>query len=374
MSHLAEEYAKSCGVKIGKPVLNPHYFPVLHDKYITIHNDKKVQAKEYDMWPDVIELIRPFLGEIKIIQIGAFGEPTIFGVDDHIPTSSLKQSSYIIKNSLAHVGIDSVPVHIASAFDKPVVGIYAHTYANTCCPLWNDKSKFITIESDRGGNKPSFSLEEHPKTINFIKPEEIAQAVLDVLGIEEKINHKTIFIGNNYTSKFLEVIPTSEPRLMPSPIDVRMDIAHNEQNLSFIVRDYEVEVTLSKPIDKRFLACGRIKKIAYKSDRFDPEFCDLIKTHAIPHALICTSPETLSEEREKNFDLLINYLNEEEIILNNKKRIKVDDFSKVKIKSGKTIVVGQQAYETFFDLNDRKNLDHFYLDLDYFRVYTEEDE
>tara|TARA_R100000008_G_scaffold5135_1_gene3154 strand:+ start:1706 stop:2830 length:1125 start_codon:yes stop_codon:yes gene_type:complete len=374
MSHLAEEYAKSCGVKIGKPVLNPHYFPVLHDKYITIHNDKKVQAKEYDMWPDVIELIRPFLGEIKIIQIGAFGEPTIFGVDSHIPTNSLKQSSYIIKNSLAHVGIDSVPVHIASAFDKPVVGIYAHTYANTCCPLWNDKSKFITIESDRGGNKPSFSLEEHPKTINFIKPEKIAQAVLDVLGIEEKINHKTIFIGNNYTSKFLEVIPISEPRLIPSPIDVRMDIAHNEQNLSFIVRDYEVEVTLSKPIDKKFLACGRIKKIAYKTDRFDPEFCDLMKAHAIPHALICTSPETLSEEREKNFDLLINYLNEEEIILNNKKRIKVDDFSKIKIKSGKTVVSGQQAYETFFDLNDRKNLDHFYLDLDYFRVYTEEDE
>ena len=77
MSHLAEEYAKSCGVKIGKPVLKPHYFPILHDKYITIHNDKKVQAKEYDMWPDVIELLKKALGDIKIIQIGAFGEATI---------------------------------------------------------------------------------------------------------------------------------------------------------------------------------------------------------------------------------------------------------------------------------------------------------
>ena len=47
MSHLAEEYAKACGVKMGEPVINPHYFPILHDKYITIHNDKKVQAKEY---------------------------------------------------------------------------------------------------------------------------------------------------------------------------------------------------------------------------------------------------------------------------------------------------------------------------------------
>ena len=121
MSHLAEEYAKSCGVKIGQPILKPHYFPVLHDKYITIHNDKKIQAKEYNMWPDVVQLLKVHLGDIKIIQIGAYGEETIQGVDDHIPTSSLKQSSYIIKKSLGHVGIDSVPVHIASALDKPVI-------------------------------------------------------------------------------------------------------------------------------------------------------------------------------------------------------------------------------------------------------------
>ena len=200
MSHLAEEYAKCCGVKIGKPVLKPHYFPVLYDRYITIHNDKKVQAKEYDMWPDVIEILRPYIDDIKIIQIGSVGEETIEGVDDHIPTTSLKQSSYIINNSLGHVGIDSVPVHIASALDKPVVGIYAHTYASTCCPLWNEKSKAITIESDRAGNKPSFSLQESPKTINLIKPEEIAQAVLDVLDIHKTIKHKTLFIGSSYSA------------------------------------------------------------------------------------------------------------------------------------------------------------------------------
>ena len=192
MSHLAEEYAKSCGVKIGRPVLKPHYFPILHDKYITIHNDKKVQSKHYDLWPDVVQLLKASLGDIKIIQVGAFGEEKIEGVDQHIPTKTLKQSAYIIERALGHVGIDSVPIHIASALDKPVVGIYSHTYADTCNPLWNEKTKSVTIESDRGGNKPSFSLEEHPKTINFIKPEKIAQAVLDVLNITKRINH-TLF-------------------------------------------------------------------------------------------------------------------------------------------------------------------------------------
>ena len=112
MSHLAEEYAKSCGVKIGRPILNPHYFPILHDKYITIHNDKKVQAKNYDMWPDVIEILKPYLNlkNIKIIQVGALGEETIEGVDQHIPTNTLKQSAYIIKKGLGHVGIASMPL------------------------------------------------------------------------------------------------------------------------------------------------------------------------------------------------------------------------------------------------------------------------
>jgi hypothetical protein len=374
MSHLAEEYAKSCGVKIGKPVLKPHYFPILHDRYITIHNDKKVQSKEYNMWPDVLSLLKPKLKDIKVIQIGAYGEETIEGVDFHIPTQSLKQSAYIIENSLGHVGIDSVPVHIASALDKPVVGIYAHTYANTCSPLWNDKSKAITIESDRGGKKPSFSLEENPKTINFIKPEKIAQAVLNVLESKEKINHKTIFIGRNYTSNFVELIPTKETNVKANLIDVRMDYAHNEQVLAKVIQNNRVEVTLSKRIDSKFLKSDRINKIIYKADSFDCSFLKEIKASGIAHVIICTSHDNLSKQRAANFDFLINYLDIEGLIKNNKKTVGDVDFNKIKIKSGKKVVCGDKIYDSFFDLNGRKNLDHFYIDLDFFRVYTEGDE
>tara|TARA_R100000231_G_scaffold116821_1_gene87058 strand:- start:104 stop:1228 length:1125 start_codon:yes stop_codon:yes gene_type:complete len=374
MSHLAEEYAKSCGVKIGKPVLKPHYYPVLHDKYITIHNDKKVQAKEYDLFPDVIKLLKPHLNDIKIIQIGAHGEQTIEGVDEHIPTNTLKQSSYIINKGLGHFGIDSVPVHIASALDKPVVGIYSHTYANTCSPLWNKESKAITIESDRGGKKPSFSLEEQPKTINLIKPEKIAQSVLDVLGIDRKIKHKTLFIGNNYNSSFAEVIPTKKTNLIAQHIDVRMDYHHNEEVLADILQRNKAEVTISKPINLNFLKSGRITKIIYKANSFDKNFCQAIKESGTPHVIVCTSSETLSRERSENFEMLINYLDIKDLIKNNKKRVKVEDFSKIKIESGKKVVCGDKVYNSFFDLNGRKNLDHFYIDLEFFRVYTEEDE
>jgi len=374
MSHLAEEYAKSCGVKIGKPTLKPHYFPILQEKYITIHNDKKVQSKEYNMWNDVIDLIKPELEDVKIIQVGAFGEDKIEGVDFHIPTSTLKQCAYIIQKGMGHVGIDSVPVHIASALDKPVVSIYAHTYASTCSPLWNEKSKSIIIESDRGGNKPSFSLQENPKTINFIKPEKIAQAILDILNIDKTINHQTLFIGNNYTSNFVEIIPTEKTGVTSGHIDVRMDYAHNEDVLADILQRNKAEVTTSKPIHESFLTSGRINKIIYKTEKLDQEFCEAVRKSGVPNIFICTSPETISEERLNNFDLLINKLDIKEIIKNNKKRIEIKDFDKIKIKSGKKVVCGQEIYESFFDLNSRKNLDDFYLDLDFFRVYIEPDE
>tara|TARA_R100000231_G_C5328323_1_gene165561 strand:+ start:1453 stop:2574 length:1122 start_codon:yes stop_codon:yes gene_type:complete len=373
MSHLAEEYAKSCGVKIGKPVLKPHYFPILHDKYITIHNDKKVQSKEYDLWTDVISLLKPNLGDIKIIQIGAIGENRIQGVDDHIATATLKQSTYIIKKSLGHVGIDSVPVHIASALDKPVVAIYSHTYASTCDPLWNENSKAITIESHRNGKKPSFSLEENPKTINLIKPEQIAQAVLDVLGINKTITHKTIFIGHNYTSNFVEVIPTQNTNVRAEHIDVRMDYAHNEAVLQNIILNNNVEVTLSKPINLKFLSSGKIKKIVYKANSFDSSFLNEIRKSAIPHIIVCTSSENLAFERMKNFDFLINYLDLKGFIKNNKKKISTD-LANIKILSNKKIVCGDKVYNSFYELNSKKNTDHFYIDLEFFRVYTDQDD
>ena len=374
MSHLAEEYAKSCGVKIGNPILTPHYFPILHDKYITIHNDKKVQAKKYEMWPDVVQILKPYLKDIKIIQIGAHGEETIEGVNQHLPTATLKQCAYIINSALCHVGIDSVPVHMASALDKPVVGIYSHTYANTCKPLWNKKTKSITIESDRGGNKPSFSLEEHPKTINLIKPEKIAQAVLDVLNINETIKHKTVFIGQSYTSSFVEVIPMEKTNVSAKLIDVRMDYCHNESVLAHIMERNQVEVTTSEPLHPNLINSGRIKKVVYKAVKFDQDFCKKIKEKGIPLVLLCTSSENLVEERAKNFDSLINKLDVKEIIKNNKKRFGEDGFNNKKIASNKKVVCGDKVYESFFELNNFKNLDHFFIDLDFFRVYTDNDE
>jgi len=374
MSHLAEEYAKCCGVRIGKPVIIPHFFPVPFDKYITVHNDKKIQAKEYNFWPEVINILKPHLGDIKIIQIGAFGEETIEGVDKHIPTFSLKQSSYIINKSIGHMGIDSVPVHIASAFDKPVVGIYSHTYANTCDPLWNENSKAITIESDRGGKKPSFALEENPKTINLIKPEKIAQAVLNVLEIDVNIKQKTIYMGPRSIFNCIEVIPSKLTNFEGGPVSVRMDIEHNEDVLKHIIQFTPVEVTTKKPISADILCSKRIQRLTYEADSFDEKFVELLKKVGMETTLVCTDNKNIAKERTRFFDYMVHQDKKPKVIKDNKKLLEGVNLNSLKIKSRKKIICGNKIYESHFDRNDRKNEDDLFVDLDWLMIYNTVDE
>jgi hypothetical protein len=75
MSHLSEVYAKDLGVRIGEPIFEPHFYPVLEEDYITIHNDKKVPAKSYDYWEEVIIIVKKVFPEIKFLQIGSGKEP-----------------------------------------------------------------------------------------------------------------------------------------------------------------------------------------------------------------------------------------------------------------------------------------------------------
>ena len=121
MSHIAEEYAKSLGCRIGTPVLEPHFFPVTSGKYITFHtNAKKAPAKHYDFWGVVFLLIKDKLKDegIDIIQTGGPEDPTYPECDHSHLGCSFKQMSYVIKNAELHLGIDSLPMHIASAFNK----------------------------------------------------------------------------------------------------------------------------------------------------------------------------------------------------------------------------------------------------------------
>ena len=77
--------------------------------------------------------------------------------------------------------------------------------------------------------------------------------MLDVLNINKTIRHKTVFLGQNYTSSFVEVIPVEKTNLVAEFIDVRMDYCHNESVLAHIMGKNAVEVTTNKPLDPNLI-------------------------------------------------------------------------------------------------------------------------
>lgn len=372
MSHLSEVYAKDLGVKIGEPIFKPHFYPVLEEDYITIHNDKKVPAKSYDYWEEVIIIVKKVFPEIKFLQIGSGKEPKIKTVDKFIPTTSIKQSAYIIKNSIMHVGIDSLPVHIASSLDKPIVAIYSHVYASTCGPIWNTKENYTIIESDRGGNKPSFSSKESPKTINFIKPEEIANAILKKLG-KKGSNRETIHIGEKYKENLYHIIPDEKYGFENKKIVIRFDLLHNEDNALHLFQKNQISILTKKPVSENIISQDNIDNISYFSEEFDEEFVKKCKKLGVVLRLICTKEENLSDQRYKFFNEQVSLGKEDEKIKNNKEKIILPEDG-FEIKSYSLYMKNSEAYTSLYEANDRNNLDDIFVDLDYLMIYSEPNE
>lgn len=369
MSHLSEVYAKDLGVKIGEPIFKPHFYPVLEEDYITIHNDNKVPAKSYDYWEEVIIIVKRISPDIKFLQIGSGKEPKIKTVDKFIPTPSIKQSAYIIKNSIMHVGIDSLPVHIASSLDKPIVAIYSHVYASTCGPIWNTKGNHTIIESNRGGNKPSFSAKESPKTINFIKPEEIANAILKELG-EKKSNRETIHIGERYKENLYHIIPDEKYGFENKRIVIRFDLLHNEDNALHLFQKNQISILTKKPISENILSQGNIDNISYFSEEFDEEFVKKCKKFGVVLRLICTKEENLSDQRYEFFDEQVSLIEEDKKIQDNKEKVNLPEVD-FEIKSYSLYMKNGQAHTSLYEANERHNLDDIFVDLDHLMIYSE---
>lgn len=316
MSHLIEVYAKDLGVKIGKPVLVEHFFPVKDEKYITVHTDNKIDSKNYEYFPQVLNLLRPILQKhgYKIYQIGGPEDPRLKQVDEHFLNLTYKQSIHVIKNSKLHLGIDSLPVHIASVFDIPIVVLYSHIYANHARPYWSSPERVRVLESDKKGNKPSYGYSEHPKTIRSITPEQVAAQVFDLLGFEIKIPMQTISIGSVFHREYTEVVPNFRANISrndDSPIYVRADLFYDEQNILFWVSNNRSCIVTDRGIhiDTLRQCAANIHHIYFKlNDENAPsEYFMEVKRLKIPFTICTTEKDKLAVMRNAYFDFRVEY-------------------------------------------------------------------
>ncbi len=364
--HLISSYSCSSGLKIDSPYILESYFPMVFDKYLIIHGSSGMIAKNFSYYNEVISLIRPTLVEngYEIVQLGTAEDPGIVNTVNLLGKTNIHQSAYLINRAALFIGNDSCLSHIASGFDIPLITLFGPTTVKNHGPYFGNKNHQICIEGDRKGNKPSYNPNESPKTIDNIKPEEVARAVFKLLNINKEIDRESLYFGPNYTAFTVDVIMDSviRPDAFPGLIlNARLDYFFDEnvlaQNLS--LRQYSV--VTEKPININILKqfSKNIPLIVYNIDEnYDINFVKELTKAGLPYRITSfLENESLNKIKLDFFDygLILNRNKiKKEDILNSDKITE-----KTKYKTNKYILSKDKIFLNKLDWQGGKNTDDF---------------
>jgi hypothetical protein len=307
MANLLQAYSLNTGFKINK--LKPHesFYPT-PEKYITLQTSSGMESKNYDYWLDVLEYIHPVVEKegYTIVHIGRDCEEFPY-CHNLINKTNLNQTNYVLRNSKLHFGNDSFAIHLAGEHGVPVVGLYGPTTPANHGPHFSVNSIFL--ESHRDDKNPSFAAQEEPKTINYIKPEDVANSIFKLLGLKERVEDKTIFIGPQYGKHFIEVIPNVavNPQALQGHIPtLRCDYFYNEefvaQNLS--MHPYAIITDKNTPLELYKQFKENIQTINYKvSKDTNLSYIKALINIGIPIRLWTDDEENINDIRFKFLDI-----------------------------------------------------------------------
>jgi len=284
--HLIENYALNCGLKISKPSLDSHFFPVSNDDYITIDTSSPKSFGNYPHWQKVIDLLLPFLkkNKIDIIQLGTPNDVNLSDVKRTNGGASVNQVNYLIKHSKIHLCNNSFTQEIASV-------------NNVNCISVIDKERLVDF---RWSKKTDFLTNIDNGDINCIYPERIANRCLKILNINKSLNFKTLHIGGKYKDghEFVESIPDHCVNLKSMNLNniiVRMDLYYDEGNLQKQLKVGKVSLVTNREIDFSIIVANKnnISEVVYiveeNNDNFD--FCYKVKKLGLNLVLISSIPE-----------------------------------------------------------------------------------
>jgi hypothetical protein len=377
---LLDKYATNTGSKIDKPFIYSKYFPLPIGKYITLQAQTPYDSRNYSYWQEVISLIHPYLNknDINIIQVGTKDEKLLNGVIGLLGQTSVNQLAYIIENSILHFGADSLCVHLSSHFNKPIVSLYSISNPSVAGPHFGDKSKHILLKGyERIGNKkPSYSQVESPKSIDEIKPEEIAGAILKLLDIKYSNLPESIYFGQDLNARSFELIPDEITDINSIPIEnpiVRMDYCFNEKALENILSTKKTIIFTNKSIKKDLIQKYKkniLQVIYIIEEDNDINFVKLLKNNSINYTLLSFLEESILNKYK------IDYM-DYNLIINKKHKTKEDtkiiDTNNLFYKSSRTLVSSKgqfiSRYDWLYNSGNKvvddpefwKEIDNFYI-------------
>tara|TARA_Y100000592_G_scaffold18799_1_gene28748 strand:- start:4540 stop:5736 length:1197 start_codon:yes stop_codon:yes gene_type:complete len=260
--NILESYSLQSGLKIEKPFIYDSFFPLTVDRYITFHSHSKFDSRNYSYLQEVVSLLKSSLKgkNITIVQVGLAEDPEIPGALDLRGKCTINQTAYIISKSMAHFGVDSFLLHLASHYDVPFVGIYSNMFKEQSMPLWGDTSKQIHIQSPRDeGHKPTYSTQENPKTINRVMPEQITNSVISLIDKKEglkQLDQSTIHLGSQFQISVVEVVPnfvSQNNLLQGTMINLRLDLGLITESLPYWLSNRQVNLISKEPLSLEYI-------------------------------------------------------------------------------------------------------------------------
>jgi hypothetical protein len=309
-------------------------------------------SKNYDYYNDVVDLLLPNLNEqgIDIIQIGGEEDRRINGCIHYNGATNLKQVCYLIQNSTLHLGNDSFGVHVASGFNKKIVALYSVLFKECCGPYWGDKSQQILLEPNRSKTKPSFSSEENPKSVNQIKPEDIAGAVLKLLKSPPKTPlPKTLHIGKEYHLPSVAIVPNF---VMPldflggQPVNILGNECLDEQNIARWGYGRKVNIFLKEPMQIKYLQMikSNIIQINYEASMdTNPTYLKVLNRAGI-------KTQIFSKDEDKIKDIRLHLFDWNIALIKNETKKDLDNCIEIcdntRYKNSRTLYSGGQKYSS----------------------------
>jgi hypothetical protein len=297
--------------------------------------------------------------DIGIVQLGLPNEPFLKGCEDLRGKTSFNQAAYVIKNSILHLGADSFGVHFASGLQKKIVSIYGPLLPSNSGPYWSKDEDVICLEPYRAeGEKPSYAITEIPKQLDRIKPEDIAASVCKLLNLDLNYNYKSLYIGQEYPAKKIELIPngflTNWQELGVDSLIIRMDKVFNQEVLIKQLQLTKCSIVTNQPIDLKILKFFKdkiLEFVFYVDEKTDPKYFMELRKLGVKFLL-------LTKQKKLDFDKIkLKYLDVGTIYRKPsgtkesiKDKIKGVDFKNLYYKSARYVVEGQALYSCFAEV------------------------
>lgn len=184
--HLLETYAVSCGAQIGRCFIKEESIPLPKKRYITFHGfNPKGSSRQYKYWQIVIDaLLHNESFDYEILQVGGLVDHRFERINtEYLGVTSYANLAYLIKHSELHLGFDSLPVHLASHYNKKIVAIYCH-YSSISGPYFSSPNDIRILEPKFDQIKPTYGYHDPHNLIQTIDPVEISESVLSLLNIK----------------------------------------------------------------------------------------------------------------------------------------------------------------------------------------------